>query len=298
MQPVRAPTRQSCAAVSGSLRPLGDSPASRRRSESFPRSPTSIHTIQQDTPSTRWARGPIGLTATKDDHERTVGSSPRLFPAPPRIVRFYPLQPPDPGYADCVAPHRDELEAAQQRIRALEDRVEELVAEQRPAPPEPPQERAVEPPKKESPKHRRSRGQNQAHAAQVAVNETRALVDQALSTHPTMKDALVTVLGGIVVLLVTGSVNLVIFFVLDEPRRIAREPALFDQGHIVALVMLAVAVISVALPRVLHPAPIFRIRSEDQMTYSPGIRLSRGRWAGITVAALVVNALVFVIAAR
>ena len=197
-----------------------------------------------------------------------------------------------------MPPHRDDLEAAQQRIQALQDRVEELEAEKHPPPPEPQAPASAPSPRKESRKQRRIREQNQANDGQAAMNETRALVDQALATHPTLKDALVTVLGGIAVFLVASAANVAIFFVIDAPRRAAREPALFDQGHIVALVMLAIGAMSVALPRVVHPAPIFRVRSEDQMTYSAGVRLSRGTWAGVAIAALVSNALVFVIAAR
>lgn len=127
-----------------------------------------------------------------------------------------------------MAPHRDELEAAQQRIRALEDRVNELEAEEPPAapvagpnrePPTPPQERA---------KERRIRGKNQANVGKAAVNETRALVDQALATHPTLKDALVTVGGGLLVFVIASAANLAVFSKIDATRRIARSPALFD----------------------------------------------------------------------
>lgn len=197
-----------------------------------------------------------------------------------------------------MPPHRDDLEAAQQRIQALQDRVEELEAEKHPPPPEPQAPASAPSPRKESRKQRRIREQNQANAGHAAMNDARALVDQALATHPTLKDALVTVLGGIAVFLVASAANVAIFFVIDAPRRAAREPALFDQGHIVALVMLAIGAMSVALPRVVHPAPIFRVRSEDQMTYSPGFRLSRLAWAGIAAGALIANALVFVVAAR
>lgn len=187
-----------------------------------------------------------------------------------------------------MAPHRDDLEAAQQRIRALEDRVEELEAEKH-APPEPPAPAA---PPKDRVAARIARAKKLTRDAERAAAEgeqmaeqMRAVADRALATHPTSKDVVVTLLGG-------GGVAFVSFFVnatLFAPRGPAPVP----------MMVLAVAIVlqSIAIPRVFHPAPLFRTRSDDGQTYSPGIRLAPGKWAFLALFALVVDVLVHLVGA-
>jgi hypothetical protein len=182
-------------------------------------------------------------------------------------------------------PHRDPLAAAQERIRALEDRVDELQSEKDDAKP---------------PAEKRSSGEKTNQVKDVSSAEDpgkamRALVNDALSSHPTTKDALVTVLGGLAVGLVAMGATVYAFATIDAARRIAHKPALLDQPQVFLATLVAVVLLSIALPRVVHPAPFGRTRSEDRMTYSPGVRLGRPAWAAIAFVAVVIDVLAFVL---
>jgi len=172
-------------------------------------------------------------------------------------------------------PHRDPLAAAQERIRALEDRVDELQSEKD---------------KPEAPDRKKD-----VSSAEDPGKAMRALVDAALSSHPTTKDALVTVIGGLAVGLVAMGATVYAFATIDASRRIAHKPALLDQPQVFLTTLFAVVLLSIALPRVVHPAPFGRTRSEDHMTYSPGLRLGRPVWAAIAGVAVVIDVLAFVL---
>jgi hypothetical protein len=128
-----------------------------------------------------------------------------------------------------------------------------------------------------------------ASAAQAAVRA-------ALDTHPTTKDAWVGVGGGFLVTALVVAANLAVFARLDAPRRAARQPALFDQPLYAGLTFLAALLLGLAVPRVYHPIPFGRTRSEDRQFYSPGVRLSRGTWAALAAFAMVLDVLVFALA--
>lgn len=115
----------------------------------------------------------------------------------------------------------------------------------------------------------------------------------ALTFHPTTKDALVTVLGGLLVGLAGAGATVYAFASVDSARRIAQQPPLLDQPQVVLPTLFAVALLAVSLPRVVHPVPFGRTRSEDRMTYSPGIRLGRPMWAALACVAVVVDVLAF-----
>ena len=180
-------------------------------------------------------------------------------------------------------PHRDPLAAAQERIRALEDRVDELQSEK------------DKPPARKSSPRAKAGHTEDGSSAEDQGKAMRALVNDALSTHPTTKDALVTVLGGLAVGLVAMGATVYAFATIDAARRIAHKPALLDQPQVFLATLFAVVLLSIALPRVVHPAPFGRTRSEDHLTYSPGLRLGRPAWAAIAGVAVVIDVLAFVL---
>ena len=182
-------------------------------------------------------------------------------------------------------PHRDPLAAAQERIRALEDRVDELQSEKD----------KPEAPARTSAPRAKADPVKGVTSAEDHGKAMRAFVNDALSTHPTTKDALVTVLGGLAVGVVAMGATVYAFATIDAARRLAHKPALLDKPQVFLTTLFAVVLLSIALPRVVHPAPFGRTRSEDHMTYSPGLRLGRPAWAAIAGVAVVIDVLAFVL---
>ena len=198
-------------------------------------------------------------------------------------------------------PHRDDLAAARARIAALEDRIDGLEAKKKEpevplyAPPP-----VVTPPLEGQAARIASRI---ARAKEMTANaerdasstDMRAMIGAALASHPTSKEVLVTVVGGGAVGLLGMAANVLLFVTVDEARRHSGKAALFGSPAIVLATLIAVTLLSVALPRAFFPVPLGRTRSEDGTTYSAGLRLSRSVWASIAGGALLIDVLAFVL---
>lgn len=116
------------------------------------------------------------------------------------------------------------------------------------------------------------------------------------SLGPSNKDVLYTVVGGIIVGLLAAAANVAAFYRSDSHRALTR--SIMGQPVVMISSLLLVMALATSVPRIFHPAPWGRVRSEDRTTYSPGYRFSRGRWAIVAAVSAVLNVLLFVFAER
>jgi hypothetical protein len=101
-----------------------------------------------------------------------------------------------------------------------------------------------------------------------------------MSTPPSTAEVLVPTVGMLVVALAALVVDSVV---------LATSPA-FGAPAVMLPLFATVAAAAVALPRVVLPVPLGRVRSEDRTTWSPGFRFSRPVWAAAGAVAVALHA--------
>ncbi len=180
-----------------------------------------------------------------------------------------------------MAPHRDELAAAYERVAALEARVDELEAP------------ATDASAKESTdtiaeaKPNKTLGKQKSGKSESANTWT--------SGAPTTKDVVVGLLGGIVVFLLAMGFNVWQFSRIDLGRPATKS---FMSNPVVFLTSLvAVAGLAGCLPRAFIPVT-FMSTKDEWGNWSPGFQFSKGRWAALAAVFAVINALLFAVGPR
>lgn len=187
-----------------------------------------------------------------------------------------------------MAPHRDDLEAAQQRIRALEDRIEELEIEDAPAAP------ASDARPKRAPARKAIAEMEAAGLAQAAKAQSDMAAILAKARRKT-RDGLVVVFGTTLLVFVFWALDYLVAMQVDPTREAMGRRALFANEGVVFAAAAAAVVASFASTRIYAPAPLF-YRADDPRADEP--RLSRRGWATLTVVALVAHVLVLVLGNR
>jgi hypothetical protein len=166
-----------------------------------------------------------------------------------------------------MAPHRDELAAAYERVAALEARVDELEA-----------------PKKDA-----------GTAATVDAEKTTPSVTHWSTGEPSTKDVVVGLLGGILVGLMGMALNVWQFTRIDLARHMHKPFMSHPAVMLVSLV--SVVGLAVCLPRAYWPVALLSTRDESG-TWSPGFQRTRRQWAGLALVFAVLNVLLFVVGPR
>ena len=189
-------------------------------------------------------------------------------------------------------PHRDELQAAQERVRALEDKVrtlEEAGAESEA------ESKAVEPKTKDSTKSK-SKGKSKGAASYPAPDspsmtsrQARARDDVAIGA-PGWTEVFVLLGGGLVFLaMIFANTMLTVYVEAAVGHSVLNQPVF----------MLTVLATNFGLastaPRILWPSvALIRIREEDGM-FTHYVRRRRPTWVLLSIGLLGLNALAYVV---
>jgi hypothetical protein len=183
-------------------------------------------------------------------------------------------------------PHRDELQAAQERVRALEDKVRTLE--------ETAESKAAE--SKDAPKSK-SKGKSKG-AAQPAPDspsmtswQRRASEDLAIGA-PGWSAAFVVVVG-LVVFLAMMFANTMLTVYVDAGRGVGH--SVLDQPLFVLTILGANFGLAATAPRILWPSvALIRFREQDGM-FTYYLRRRRPTWVLLSLGLLALNALAYLV---